>query len=521
MEGLSNNISNSGNSIRKKHPMTERNPNDFYFIKILGQGSFSTVYLGKEVETGSEYAIKVVKKTTILREKKAKHIMRERDIMIMLTFKTDDHPFITTLYSTFQDETNVYFAMTYANNGELFKYLQKLGCFDEKTTKFYSAEILLALNFLHDNSVIHRDLKPENILLSNSWHVMLADFGSARMLGDNEVANGNDDKKLETKKISSDRSSFVGTAQYISPEVINGDKFGPETDYWALGAIIYQMVSGNAPFKAVNEYNTLKLIKTLSYDFPQGFPTISKDIVQKLLVLEPSKRLGSHGMGGIESLKSHPFFNGIDWKNLTNSQPPELKPYLPASAGEPAFYSDVYCNNTDISPGLNDAQMARLMGFNEFLQDWQNERNETSEFPKKEESNVVAKESSVFNRKTLFARCEEEYDAMMKKQRLEHKYHRFVEDNLILKSGIIDKKKGLFARRRMFLLTEGPHLYYVDPQTMEYKGEIPWSKDIQTEAKNFKTFFVHTPSRTYYLFDPERKAEEWCQAIEAVKAKYY
>nr|QWX95806.1 3-phosphoinositide-dependent kinase [Strongyloides stercoralis] len=523
MEGLTTNISNSGNSKRKKHLMTERNPNDFYFIKILGQGSFSTVYLGKEVETGNEYAIKVVKKATIIREKKAKNIMREKDIMIMLTLRANDCPLITTLYSTFQDNKNVYFAMDYAKNGELFKYLQKLGCLDQKTTQFYSAEILLGLKFLHTNNVIHRDLKPENILLSNNWHVLLADFGSARILGDQDVINGNNNIKLEPEPVISDRSSFVGTAQYISPEVITGSCFGPETDYWALGAIIYQMVSGNAPFKAVNEYNTLKLIKTLSYDFPQGFPDTSQDIVKKLLVLKPSERLGSQETGGIEALQSHPFFDGIDWENLTKLTPPELKPYLPASAGEPAFYSDVYCNSTDISPGLNDAQMAKLICFNEFLQDWQNEQNDTTlERNEKYDNNVEnVVDKPKINKKTLFARCEEEYDMMIQKQRLEHKYHRFVEDNLILKSGIIDKKKGLFARRRMFLLTEGPHLYYVDPQTMEFKGEIPWSKDIQTEAKNFKTFFVHTPNRTYYLFDPEKKAEEWCQAIEAVKAKYY
>uniref|UniRef100_A0A0N4Z9J6 3-phosphoinositide-dependent protein kinase 1 n=1 Tax=Parastrongyloides trichosuri TaxID=131310 RepID=A0A0N4Z9J6_PARTI len=500
--------------------MTERNPNNFYFIKILGQGSFSTVYLGKEVESGNEYAIKVVKKATILREKKSKHIMREKDIMIMLTSKASEYPFITTLYSTFQDPKNVYFAMSYAKNGELFKYLQKLGCFDEKTTQFYSAEILLALKFLHKNNVIHRDLKPENILLSNTWHVLLADFGSARILGDEDVPDQNGGKKKESQPRLTDRSSFVGTAQYISPEVINGGRFGPETDYWALGAIIYQMVSGNAPFKAVNEYNTLKLIKTLSYDFPQGFPVISKDIVKRLLVISPSERLGSESTGGVKSLQEHAFFNGIDWENLINTTPPELKPYLPASAGEPAFYSDVNCNETDISPGLTEAHMARLMGFNEFLQDWQESNNETNENTNNytKNTNEGKRQSS---KKTLFTRCEEEYDALLEKQRKSNKFHRFVEDNLILKHGLIDKKKGLFARRRMFLLTEGPHLYYVDPQSMEFKGEIPWSKDIQTETKNFRTFFVHTPNRTYYLFDPERKAEEWCEAIEAVKAKYF
>lgn len=108
----------------------------------------------------------------------------------------------------------------------------------------------------------------------------------------------------------------------------------------------------------------------------------------------------------------------------------------------------------------------------------------------------------------------------LEKQRKENPYHLFVQDNLIIRSGFIDKKKGLFSRRRMFLLTEGPHLFYVDPNSMELKGEVPWSPCMRTEVKNFRAFFVHTPKRIYYLFDPESRAVEWCKAIEQVKMRY-
>jgi len=101
------------------------------------------------------------------------------------------------------------------------------------------------------------------------------------------------------------------------------------------------------------------------------------------------------------------------------------------------------------------------------------------------------------------------------------KWHVLVEGNLILKQGLVDKRKGLFARRRMLLLTQGPHMYYVDPATMVLKGEIPWSAELRTEPKNFKIFFVHTPNRTYYLEDPDGYALEWCKAIDEVRAFYY
>jgi len=109
----------------------------------------------------------------------------------------------------------------------------------------------------------------------------------------------------------------------------------------------------------------------------------------------------------------------------------------------------------------------------------------------------------------------------LKQQALTNDYHKFVEGNLILKQGILDKKKGLFAKRRMFLLTEGPHLYYVDPSAMVLKGEIPWSSTLKTEIRDFRIFFVHVPGRIYYLIDPDSTSKDWCSAIDEVKQYYY
>uniref|UniRef100_A0A915BZX3 3-phosphoinositide-dependent protein kinase 1 n=2 Tax=Parascaris univalens TaxID=6257 RepID=A0A915BZX3_PARUN len=477
----------------------QRTAEDFFFMRTLGEGAFSTVYLAQEVSSGKEYAIKVVNKDLIRRHDKVKSVMREKDVMTSITHLHGGHPFFVSLYCTFQDPTRLYFAMTYARNGDLLQCLQRLGSFDDEVTLFYSAEIVCALDFLHRCGIIHRDLKPENILLNDNRHIMLSDFGTAKFLNpeDNFGARDKDVLPRSEENHHRSRSTFVGTAQYVSPEVLVDGDVGPSCDYWALGAIVFQMVSGMPPFRSLNDYHTFQKIQKLDYSFPEGFPELPKDLVQKFLITDPRKRLGSVEMGGVEMVRSHPYFATIDWDNLSLKTPPELKPYLPASSGEPAFHSDYQIPL--IEPGLDDAALTRLMGLN--LKDF---------VP------LSAHISSVDSNRT----GEDERVRKLSIQRQAHKYHRFVDDHLILKSGLLDKKKGLFARRRMFLLTEGPHIYYVDPVNMELKGKIPFSRRLRTEAKNFRTFFVHTPNRTYYLFDPERNALDWCNAIEALRERY-
>ncbi|EFO25200.1 AGC/PDK1 protein kinase [Loa loa] len=470
---------------------------DFFFLQILGEGCFSTVYRAREVSSGKEFALKVLNKDLIRRHDKVVSVMREKDIMTSLTYLHGGHPYFVSLYCTFQDHTRLYFAMTYAKNGDLLAYLHRLGSFDGSVTLFYSAELVCAIDVLHKCGIIHRDLKPENILLGENWHIMLSDFGTAKFI-DSEK-DETDTKSALQEEHHRNRSTFVGTAQYVSPEVLVDGEVGPSCDYWALGAIIFQMVSGLPPFRAINDYHTFQKIQKLDYSFPDGFPDLSKDLVRKFLVFDPSKRLGSEETGGSEAVRSHPYFATVDWDNLITKTPPPFKPYLPASCGEPAFHSDYHFPD-DIEPGLDDAAVTRLLGLSlkDFCSSSQNKGSSEAEEP--ESAGLREKKLSI--------------------QRKEHKYHRFVEGNLIVKSGLLDKKKGLFARRRMFLLTEGPHIFYVDPISMELKGKIPFCRKLRVEAKNFRTFFVHTPSRTYYLFDPERNALEWCKAIEALREQY-
>nr|CAD7399615.1 unnamed protein product [Timema poppensis] len=456
-----------------QHP-AKRTPKDFRFGKVIGEGSFSTVYLAKDIHTSREYAIKVCDKRHIIREKKTEYVKREKEVLNILSSNVKvTAPFFVKLYCTFQDMDRLFnreftltciidFVLSYAKNSELLPYINKVGSFDITCTRFYSAELLLALEHLHSLGIIHRDLKPENILLDERMHILITDFGSAKIL----------ETEPEIKDKSASKSS----------------------DLWALGCIIYQMVSGLPPFRSRSEYLIFQKILKLDYDFPDGFSQSVRDLVEKLVVLDSSQRLGAKDGDSYSSIRSHSFFSGVQFETLYKQTPPQIYPYLPGTSEHEELRSH-YRVPDHVEPGLDDKQLTRLLGL------------DLQEPPPRKKSSI-----------TDLSPCER---AQLLEKQKQTQWHSFVEGNLILKQGLVDKRKGLFARRRMLLLTLGPHLYYVDPVNMVLKGEIPWSPELRVEPKNFKIFFVHTPNRTYYLEDPEGYSLEWCKAIEEVRIHMY
>lgn len=521
----------------------------------------SQVYLAKDIHTSREYAIKVCDKRHIIKEKKTEYVKREKEVLNMLAGAK--HSFVR-LFCTFQDVERLYFVLSYAKNGELLPYINKVGSFDIECTKFYSAEILRGLEYLHGLGIIHRDLKPENILLDEKMHVLITDFGSAKILKDPDTVlmhPATDDQQEQQQQQQQQqpyrrerRGSFVGTAQYVSPELLTG-KTSRASDLWALGCIIYQMVAGLPPFRSRSEYMIFQKILKLEYEIPDGFCELARSLVSQLLVLEPSERLGAqdeHG-AGYPNIRAHPFFKGVDFETLHEQTPPPIYPYLPGTSEHEELRSQ-YRVPDHLEPGLDDKQLTRLLGLGIGEDDDGNEDSTKREKPV-QPSAVVEKPRRIRNsaNDNITDLTPEEITNRLEKQRVSNQWDVFVEGNLILKQGFVNKRKGLFARRRMLLLTTGPHLYYVDPVNMVLKGEIPWSPELRVEPKSFKIFFVHTvsfyipfayafqlrccrwnacliissfpsrlqPNRTYYLEDPEGFALEWCRAIENMRVHYY
>lgn len=220
--------------------------------------------------------------------------------------------------------------------------------FDEECTRYYSAQILDTIEYMHSKGVIHRDLKPENVLLDEQMRVKITDFGTAKILDppkkpprdetNGEINGFGSVHTGDAVEVDDTRAnSFVGTAEYVSPELLTDKAACKASDLWAFGCIVFQLLSGRPPFKAANEYQTFQKIVNLEYEFPKGFPPVAKDLVERLLVLDPAKRLN------IEHIKNHEFFNGVEWgRALWKQKAPRLKPYVPPPAETKIIKLDDY-----------------------------------------------------------------------------------------------------------------------------------------------------------------------------------
>lgn len=294
----------------------QRSRNDFDFESELGEGSYSTVMLARDNHTSKLYAIKVLDKRYIIKEKKVKYVNIEKDALNKLS--KIDKKGIVHLFFTFQDESSLYFVLDYVPNGELLSLIKNYKSLNEKVTKYYAAQLISAIQFMHSQGIIHRDLKPENILLDSNYHIQITDFGTAKLLDFSSSSSSYIDPQ--------NAKSFVGTAEYVAPELLTNSKStGFPCDIWALGCITYQLLAGKPPFKASNDYQTFQQIMKLKYAFTPGFPTLFRDFVKRILVPIPADR------ATIEKLKKHLLFNDINWKMENESvwytPHPEFSPY--------------------------------------------------------------------------------------------------------------------------------------------------------------------------------------------------
>jgi len=281
-----------------------RSLDDFEFLKVIGRGHFGKVLLCAEKKTGEVFAIKVLKKSKFMNQKDIKNLQTERRIM-----KGLHHPFLVGLHSAFQSEDRLYLVMEYVNGGELFWHLSKSGYFKVARGRFYAAEILAALTYLHKHGIIYRDLKLENILMDKDGHMKITDFGLCK----DELGVG-----VQT-------STLCGTTEYMAPEVLLNLAYGFAVDWWSFGVVLYEMICGTHPFYSQDReqlfYNTLH--RELRY--PSWISDDAVDLLEALLERNPTLRLGSGPEDGLEIMK-HPFFKNMDFRAVSFRPSPPASP---------------------------------------------------------------------------------------------------------------------------------------------------------------------------------------------------
>ncbi|KAG6558086.1 hypothetical protein Mapa_000267 [Marchantia paleacea] len=282
-------------------------PQDFELLRVVGRGAFGKVYQVRKKGTEEIYAMKVMKKHVIVEKNHCDYMKAERDILVKVI-----HPFVVQLQYSFQTKSKLYLLLDFINGGHLFFQLYRHGTFNEQLARILAAEIVCAVAHLHEKGIIHRDLKPENILIDLEGHVKLTDFGLAKEIDDSKKSN-----------------SLCGTVEYMSPEIIEGKGHGKAADWWSVGVLLYEMLTGRPPFlheKGGNRYKLQQKIIKDKVKLPNYLTSEAANLLKGLLQKDPSKRLGS-GLKGADEIKQHKWFKSICWRKCYNRQlKPEFKP---------------------------------------------------------------------------------------------------------------------------------------------------------------------------------------------------
>ncbi|TID25251.1 serine/threonine-protein kinase-like protein psk1 [Venturia nashicola] len=284
---------------------------DFEPLKCLGKGSFGTVHLVRQQNSGRLFAQKQFKKASLVVHKRlVEQTKTERQILESV----NRHPFVVKLFYAFQDHEKLYLILEYAQGGELFHHLKMERMFDEPTAAFYMAEMILALEHLHRNlGVVYRDLKPENCLLDAEGHLLLTDFGLSKVSVD-------DDTKC---------NSFLGTVDYMAPEIIAGKEYSFAVDWWSLGALAFDLLTGKPPFGGNNNAKIEQAIVHKKLVVPYFLGPNAKDVLIRFLRKEPQKRLGYNMPKDLTTMKNHGFFKAIDWRKLARREvEPPIQPLI-------------------------------------------------------------------------------------------------------------------------------------------------------------------------------------------------
>ncbi|GAB4827722.1 Serine/threonine-protein kinase AtPK2/AtPK19 [Ancistrocladus abbreviatus] len=282
---------------------------NFEVLTVVGKGAFGKVYQVRKKGSSEIYAMKVVPKDKIIEKNHVGYMKAEKDILTKV-----DHPFIVKLRYSFQTKYRLYLVLDFVNGGHLFFQLYHHGLFREDLARVYAAEIVSAVAYLHANGIMHRDLKPENILLDADGHVILTDFGLAKQFDGCTRSN-----------------TLCGTVEYMAPETVLGKGHDKAADWWSVGVLLYEMLTGKPPFTGGNRQKVQQKIIKDKVKLPAFLSTEAHSLLKGLLQKEASKRLGS-GPNGCEEIKGHKWFKSINWKKL---EAREIHPsFVPEVAGD-------------------------------------------------------------------------------------------------------------------------------------------------------------------------------------------
>ena len=516
-------IKSTGNLIPLSNELNKKNSiNDFELLSNLGRGSYAKVLLARNKFNGKLYAIKIINKNFLEKLNKEHEVHIEKYVLTKL-----NHPNIIKLNKTFQDKRHLYFVLEFCQNKDLSSLIKLIGNLDYKLIKYYSAEILSGLTYMHKNGIYHRDLKPENIGITDDMHLKIFDFGTAFIKGkyfdkkkmkfieldDDLIENKLKEKNYEEEEIEIDnyiikilKNEFVGTAEYVSPEVLNHkyNEISPAMDLWAFGCIIYLLFEGKSPFKGKNEKEIFNNINNLNYKFNEKFPEDAKDLIQKLLVLNPKDRIGfGNEKNNYNDIKEHPFFQDINFDNLDIINPPieKIEIYLRNNG---FFKEKIEEKNLNLSDNLknNNFNFNNISDYNSEISDDNNKMKKIKSMNKLYLVNVLNKKKN-------------EEEKIIINNESENNEN---DENKVLLEDMLKKKSPWFHYNLRYVKLYGKGLIeYYDSDKKTLKGSILINEFCKVKIIDDYKFELYTEKRKFVFKHTINKiAHIWARKINSI-----
>lgn len=540
-------------------------PNGYRFGRVLGEGAFAHVIHARSKEDNHDVAIKVMLKSHIEREGKERAVMAEQRALR----ECSECSHVVHLERTFQDDEHLFFVLEFAAGGDLLRAMHRLsrpeGGMTPADSAFYAAEVWLGLQFLHERGLAHRDVKPENVLLDERGRAKLADFGAVldtRGREDKDCVRASENRplKLTGGQLSERHGSFEGTAEYVSPEVLQGESTTTACDLWALGCLVYQLTTGRLPFRAATDFLLWEKIIAFaqgegSLDVPSSLSPEAEDLVRALLRKDARDRLGAKHP---EDLEKHPFFRQVDWEKqgqglVDPPTPPVLSRAVYSDDSKFSDFSIEFMLELDMrdDDSEDDSCTISTAGFGE-EDDFVNRRRRRQSAPAAPVGSsagggiVFAKPSSAGKRQSFWGSGAQSMRSLgtpppspprarsppprLQPSTVPTSATRaavesfdwpslLAPDEKILWTGIIWKRKGLLWRERVFVLTALPRFAYFDAHCVPpiYKGQIAWTYTVPVHCRRRSQnhFDVVTDDRDYHLASFDAGADVWIRRIDA------